>query len=75
MMIKTASLPGTLPTVISMNRSIAEAAVPKMMNGMRLPILVSVRSDNTPNNGSMNSASTLSSAMITPVQVSPSPNV
>ena len=38
---------------------------------MRRPMRVWVRSDSAPNSGSMNSASTLSSAITTPLRASP----
>ena len=44
----------------------AAATVPQKMKGILRPHLVFVLSDNDPNSGSINTASTLSSAMITP---------
>ena len=46
------------------------AALPKMMNGMRFPIFVFVRSERVPKKGSRNRASTLSAPMMTPASVS-----
>ena len=44
--------------------------VPNRMNGMRLPILVSVLSDRPPKSGSRNSARMLSAAIMAPENVS-----
>ena len=44
--------------------------VPKRINGMRLPILVLVRSEMEPNSGSRNNARILSAAIIAPEKVS-----
>ena len=45
--------------------------VPTMIKGVLLPIRVSTRSDHAPNNGRRNKASTLSTAIMAPVRVSP----
>ena len=47
------------------------AIVPNTINGVLRPILAVQRSDRRPNSGSMNSASMLSMAMITPDTPSP----
>ena len=57
-----------IPSAIS--EAIA-AIVPNTMNGMRRPSFDVQRSDSRPNSGSMNSASMLSSAIITPDTLSP----
>ena len=46
------------------------AAVPHRMKGIRRPIRVCTRSERLPNSGSMNTASTLSMAMMPPEMVS-----
>ena len=51
-------------------RHTTAATVPPTMYGMRRPTRVRVLSLSLPNSGSMNSASTLSSAMTTPMSVS-----
>jgi len=48
----------------------AAAAVPPTINGMRRPMRVLVLSDSAPKNGSKNSASTLSAAIMAPAKVS-----
>ena len=50
--------------------STTAANVPPSIYGMRFPILVLVLSESVPKNGSRNSASTLSAAMIAPENVS-----
>ncbi len=49
--------------------------MPPRINGIRRPIFVLVRSLSAPKNGSKNSASTLSAAMIAPEMVSSKWNV
>ena len=56
-------------------RHITAPAVPAKIKGMRRPMRVCVRSESTPNSGSMNRASTLSSAITAPDHVSPMPKV
>ena len=48
----------------------AANAVPPTMNGIRRPMRVLVLSDSAPKNGSKNSASTLSAAIMAPAKVS-----
>ena len=48
----------------------AAAAVPPTINGMRRPMRVLALSDSAPKNGSKNSASTLSAAIMAPAKVS-----
>ena len=48
----------------------AAAAVPPTIKGMRRPMRVLVLSDSAPKNGSKNSASTLSAAIMAPAKVS-----
>ena len=62
-------------TKLNATRATAAMSVPTTMKGVRRPFLLWLRSEMAPNRGRRNSASTLSSAMMTPDQVWDMPNL
>jgi hypothetical protein len=73
--INKAKLPLGLAMVMRITRRIDEQIVPIIIKGILFPNLVSVASEIIPKSGKRNRARTLSSAITTPVNVSPRLNV
>ena len=64
-----------MSTKLKPTSATAAMRVPTTMKGVRRPFLLWLRSEMAPNRGSRNSASTLSSAMMTPDHVWDMPNL